>query len=128
MRHSMVTLRDIAIRAFCAIGLVAFGFTATANGSTRELSAHEIASYVLPDGSLPSLCVTVPDGSGQGKIVKLSADTMGLNKAVAMPMPMGSDCAHVARLDETVRPKSSIQLRHLLYPPGSGPRAPPFRT
>lgn len=128
MRQPMATWRDIAIHAFCVIGLVAFGFAATANGSTRELTASEVASYVLPDGSLPSLCVTIPDGSGQGKIVKLAPDAMGLNKAVAMPMPMGNGCAHFAHLEESLRPTPAAVLRHLLYPPGSGPRAPPFRT
>jgi hypothetical protein len=128
MRHSMATWRDIAIRALCVIGLVAFGFAATASGSARELTASEVASYVLPDGSLPSLCVTIPDGSGQGKIVKLASDTMGLHKTVAIPAPAHGVCDHVALGDDTLTPKPAAALRHLLYPPGSGPRAPPFRT
>ncbi len=82
---------------------------------------------MLPDGSLPSLCVTIPDGSGQGKIVKLGADSFGLHHHdVILPVPAATAGRASGHRFRTARSRIADALRHLLYPPGAGPRAPPF--
>lgn len=116
---------ELFARILCAAAVVSIGFFAEASGSQREISAAEIAAYMLPDGTLPVLCVTIPDGNGQGKIVKLSPDTLGLHHNVALPVPGPSFEALLVTGADALLPPKATPLRHLLYPPGSGPRAPP---
>lgn len=125
MRLTLSKFMGLFARILCVAAVVSIGFSAEASGNLRELSAAEIAAYMLPDGTLPALCVTVPDGSGQGKIVKLGSDTLGLHSAVALPVPSPSFVTLKASGGELLFPPKAAQLRHLLYPPGSGPRAPP---
>jgi hypothetical protein len=116
----------IATRIMCALALLSLAFAVPAEADARALTSSEVAAYMLPDGSLPSLCVTVPDGSGQGKIVKLGADSLGLHHSVAA-LPVPCQTAGDRLLTASVRidlPQTRV-LRHLLHPPGAGPRAPP---
>ncbi|HZG27638.1 MAG TPA: hypothetical protein VE079_04175 [Ensifer sp.] len=113
-------------RIFCAVALLSLALSAPAEANSRALSSEEIAAFMLPDGSLPSLCVTIPDGSGQGKIVKLGADSLGLHHHdVMLPMPAEAAGARLVIVAEQLDPARPDALRHLLYPPGAGPRAPP---
>ncbi len=79
MQPRQATFVGIVTRLFCAIALLSLSLVAPAEANSRALSSEEVAAFMLPDGSLPSLCVTIPDGSGQGKIVKLGADSFGLH-------------------------------------------------
>jgi hypothetical protein len=120
------TIWGFAARIICVLTLVSFGFTASAaSADTRELSAAELAAYMLPDGSLPVLCVTLPDGSGNGKIIKLGIDTLSVHPAATLPAPVlaGGYVLRSGTLSQV--PRKDILLRKILYPPGAGPRAPP---
>lgn len=113
-------------RIACAVALASLAFHLPAEARTRALSTVELVSYTLPDGSLPPLCVTVPDGSGQGKIVKLGSDTLGLVQKHVLPSSGGAWQGARIMLPGVLLPEGAVRtLRHLLYPPGSGPRAPP---
>ncbi|MCD2175561.1 hypothetical protein [Rhizobium sp. C4] len=113
-------------RFFCAIALLSLALSAPAEANSRALSTEEVAAYMLPDGSLPSLCVTIPDGSGQGKIVKLGADSLGLHHHhVILPVPAEAAGARLVIVSGTLLPAGPDALHHRLYPPGAGPRAPP---
>lgn len=126
MLRRLSTTMGLVARIMCAVALASLSFHLPAEARTRSLTTAEIVSYTLPDGSLPPLCVTVPDGSGQGKIVKLGADTLGLIQKHVLPSSGGTwDDSHLA-ISGDVLPEVPVHtLRHLLYPPGSGPRAPP---
>ena len=126
MQPKRATVLGIVARFFCAIALLSLALAAPAEANSRALSSEEVAAYMLPDGSLPSLCVTIPDGSGQGKIVKLGADSLGLHHHdVILPVPATTAGARLVIVSEQLDPASPDALRHLLYPPGAGPRAPP---
>ena len=126
MQPKRATVLGIVTRFFCAIALLSLALSAPAEANSRALSSEEVAAYMLPDGSLPSLCVTIPDGSGQGKIVKLGADSLGLHHHdVILPVPAATAGARLVIVSERLDPASPDALRHLLYPPGAGPRAPP---
>ena len=126
MQPTRATVLGIVTRFFCAIALLSLVLSAPAEANSRALSSEEVAAYMLPDGSLPALCVTVPDGSGQGKIVKLGADSLGLHHHhVILPLPAETAGARLVIVSERFDPARPDALRHLLYPPGAGPRAPP---
>ncbi len=127
MQPRQATFVGIVTRLFCAIALLSLSLVAPAEANSRALSSEEVAAFMLPDGSLPSLCVTIPDGSGQGKIVKLGADSFGLHHHdVILPVPAETAGARFVSVAERLDPVRPDALRHLLYPPGAGPRAPPL--
>ena len=62
------------VRIFCAIALLFVGFAhKPPQISTASLSPAELASLVLPDGSLPDLCLPGHEDEGSG----LPHGTMG---------------------------------------------------
>jgi hypothetical protein len=126
MAATMARWTGIATRIMCALALLSLAFSIPAEADARALTSAEVVAYMLPDGSLPSLCVTVPDGSGQGKIVKLGADSLGLYHSVAaLPVPDHNGGVRVLAAASRIDLPETRVLRHLLYPPGAGPRAPP---
>lgn len=112
-------------RLLCVFAVLSFGFSSNASAGAREISPQELAAYMLPDGSVPVLCVTVPDGSGSGKLVRLHADTLAVQQPAALPAPQpGTGLLVRPSFAGWVLP-ATPPLHHHLYPPGSGPRAPP---
>lgn len=112
-------------RLLCALALLSFGFSSAASAGTRDISRLELAAYMLPDGSLPVLCVTVPDGSGTGKIIKLGTDTLAVHDQAVLPAPSFGNGFLVRSIFARWIVPEAAALHHRLYPPGSGPRAPP---
>jgi hypothetical protein len=126
MQPKRATILEIVTRFFCALAFLSMTLAAPAEANSRTLSSEDVAAYMLPDGSLPSLCVTMPDGSGQGKIVKLGADSLGLHHHhIILPVPAEAAGARLVIVSERLDLPKPDALRHLLYPPGAGPRAPP---
>ncbi len=85
-----------------------------------------MAAYVLPDGSLPDLCLAghdAPDGKGDSK--SHGCQTCCLAAPVALPTPQ----AVQRRLPSEILARSSLAAEILLARPvllaGLGPRAPP---
>jgi hypothetical protein len=118
-----------AARIICVLTLVSFGFASSAaSANTRQLSAAELAGYMLPDGSVPVLCVTLPDGSGNGKIIKLGIDTLGVHPVATLPAPVFAGGYLVRAVTLSSAPQKDILLHKILYPPGAGPRAPPAKV
>ena len=117
--------RGMLARLLCALSLVFLGFAQPASAGPRTLSPEELAAYVLPDGTIPSLCVTLADGSGKGVIVKLGVGTLGMHSVAALPVPFADGGAAVHFVSEHLIIAKEPPLRRLLYPPGAGPRAPP---
>jgi hypothetical protein len=87
---------------------------------------------VLPDGTLPTLCITSnsdrPDNDGQhhhSQGAKSDCDACRIG-AVAMLPPAPSHAERVVLTHELAkRPFLADVIAHQLYPPNTGPRAPP---
>ncbi len=124
MKRRMIQLAFV-LRIVCALALVSIGFAQDAQAGNRVVSAGELAHYVLPDGQLPDLCITLPDGSGGGKIVKLGSDTLGAHHQNALFMPHEEGGPAVRLVAANFRPSGSSLSRQFLHTPGGGPRAPP---
>lgn len=126
MRHRLAKTIGMGMRLVLALALLSLALYAPAEAGSRTLTSAEIAAYTLPDGSLPALCVTVPDGSGKGQIIKLGGGALGLhNHPVALPLPDDTAGARPLGIGLRIAAPAAITLSAILYPPGSGPRAPP---
>ncbi len=123
--NSIWTRLALTLRIICAVALVSIVFAENAQAGNRNLPAAELAQYILPDGTLPELCVTLDDGSGNGKIVRLGSDTLGAHHHDVLLPPAPAGGPYVVQNAERAFPPRRINIPIALHPPGCGPRAPP---
>ncbi|ANM09356.1 MULTISPECIES: DUF2946 family protein [unclassified Rhizobium] len=118
-----------ALRILCAAALVFVAFAHQAPVATAsESGPADLAQYVLPDGTLPSLCVTVSDTSDQGQHDKTHShgcEACRIGASILLPAPAdvaGAPIPFAVAVERPIRPES---FPRRLFPPNSGPRAPP---
>ncbi len=110
----------------CVAGLILLNFGQTANAATeRVVSAADLAFYVLPDGTLPEICITIPGGSGEGKIIQITPDLAQAQPGFALPPVAASFGPSVISPHDGPPTVEAVVLQYVLYSPGAGPRAPP---
>ncbi|TIX91401.1 hypothetical protein [Rhizobium sp. P44RR-XXIV] len=117
----------LLVRILCAMALLSVGFAHRPAVSAAELTPLELAQYRLPDGTLPVLCVTerTPDGKEHSKAYMPGCEACRISAAILLPTPPTDICEHLAFVREDVVVPRSETFRRQLYPPNSGPRAPP---
>jgi hypothetical protein len=122
-------LRQWSLRIICAVALLFVGLAHQPMlAAVGELTPFELAQYRLPDGSLPVLCVTYrgADGKEHGKTFAPGCELCRIVAAVILPSPPLQGAERLtAGLGKVVAPKAEV-FRRQLYPPNSGPRAPPL--
>lgn len=129
MRKTISRTWRLGARILCAVALLFVGFAhqpviATAD----EISPIELAQYRLPDGSLPILCITYRDADGKvhGKAYAPGCEACRIASAAMLPTPPSEICERLASArTETVVTRAEAFHRQL-YPPNTGPRAPPL--
>jgi hypothetical protein len=116
-------------RILCALALVFVGFAHQPSVSNAdELTPTELAQYQLPDGTLPVLCVTYKgaDGKEHSKAHAPECEACRISSAVLLPPPPTDVCEHLAFIGQDVLAPKTEAFHRQLYPPNTGPRAPPF--
>ncbi|TAZ47085.1 hypothetical protein ELH75_31810 (plasmid) [Rhizobium leguminosarum] len=117
------------VRFVCALALLFVGFAhQTASLSANEVRASDYTEYVLPDGSLPTLCITVIDSSGKehGKIGHLNpCEACRIGASILLPQPADAGSVLMGFSVAAELPRRVEILHRQLYPPNTGPRAPP---
>jgi hypothetical protein len=119
------------VQTLCVIALLFLGL-----GHQPPLVEHDdalaldFAGYVLPDGTLPTLCITsmVADNKGPSghKSDARGCEACRISAAVVLPGPtdrIGLSAAFVPSCD---LPLPIETVRRQIYPSNSGPRAPPI--
>lgn len=117
------------VRIMCALALAFVGFAHQPPVSNAdEFAPSALAQYQLPDGTLPVLCVTYkgPDGKEHSKTHALGCEACRIAAAVLLPAPPTDICEHLASTAQDVLPPRAEAFHRQLYPPNSGPRAPPI--
>lgn len=118
-----------AVRILCALALVSVGFAhqlpATIGGGGGPT---DYAAYALPDGSLPTICVTVTDDTG--KASHDHADNHGceacrISATAMLPSPADTAGAPVGYAVAEAPPLQAVVFHRHPFPPNTGPRAPP---
>jgi len=113
-----------SLRVLCAIALLSVGF---AHKPMTAFAADHVQSlaYQLPDGTFAEICSEHDGDQHKGKMADFGCDACRLSASILVPMPP-SEAGDILRVSSDVsvveRPES---IRHRLYPPNSGPRAPP---
>ncbi|NSY19433.1 DUF2946 family protein [Neorhizobium sp. AL 9.2.2] len=123
-----------AVRILCAIALVVLGLSHQPPAlAATGFDPADYAEYVLPDGTLPTLCVTSNsnrhDRDGQhhhSQGGKTDCEACRIS-AVAMVPPAPIHAERVFLAQELAKyPFPVGEITRQLYPPNTGPRAPPF--
>ncbi|MDE1994692.1 MAG: hypothetical protein KGI75_19465 [Rhizobiaceae bacterium] len=120
------------VRILSAVALLLVGFAhEPLTASADELTPAQLAQYRLPDGTLPVFCVTYKDANGKehSKTHAPGCEACRISSAVLLPTPPMDVCERLAFIGRNIRAPKVEAFHRQLYPPNSGPRAPPlFKT
>lgn len=113
------------VRILCAVALLSVGFAhQPAVANTAEPTEFELAQYRLPDGTLPVLCIT--ERTPDGKAYLPGCEACRIAAAALLPLPPTDILAHLGFITPDVPAPTSEAFHRQLYPPNTGPRAPPI--
>ncbi|NTJ61640.1 hypothetical protein G6M50_29095 [Agrobacterium rhizogenes] len=129
MRKRIFGTTQWLVRILCAMALLSVGFAHQPIVAVAdEISPIELAQYRLPDGSLPVLCVTYKDADGKvhGKAFVPGCEACRIASAAVLPAPPSDICGRFTSLREDIVVAKAEAFNRQLYPPNSGPRAPPI--
>ncbi|WP_454856022.1 hypothetical protein [Rhizobium binxianense] len=125
----MGQIEQWAVRMLCALALVFVGFAHQAPAlADGEFGPAELALHALPDGTLPTLCVTIPDTSGKDRHDKAHShgcEACRISASTLLPVPAdvaGARMSFTVAAELPIRPEA---FHRQLFPPSTGPRAPP---
>jgi hypothetical protein len=113
----------IALRIFSAMLLV---FLSLAHKPIGSVAAQEmaLANFVLPDGTIASLCLPDEDGK-QGKHVDHGCEACRIASTISLPAPSAVG-EPIARDMVAVAFMATPEAFHRLnFPPSAPPRGPP---
>ncbi|ANL38299.1 hypothetical protein AMC82_PD00955 (plasmid) [Rhizobium phaseoli] len=110
-----------ALRIFCAMLLVLLGF---AHRPVVAAPVADLAMYVLPDGSIPSLCQSDHDGKPT-KHVDRDCEACRIASSIVIPLPPGTAEVIVRKLETVTFAFAAERFHHLNFPPNAPPRGPP---
>lgn len=115
------------VRILCALALLLVGFAHTPPSVARtQLSPSELAELVLPDGSLPVLCLPSQDGKAHNDHDRKSGcEACRLAASVLLPSPADALGERVLREADRFTPTRIEAFYRQLFPPNTSPRGPP---
>lgn len=121
-------VEQFGVRILCALALLLVGFAHTppAIGS-HGLSPSELAEFVLPDGTLPVLCLPSEDGSTKktDHVGKQGCEACRLSASVLLPSPADAVGERILRAGEHIVPVRVEAFYRQLFPRNASPRGPP---
>jgi hypothetical protein len=118
-----------AVRILCAIALVSVGFAHQVPAAAASPSGPaDYSAYALPDGSLPTLCVTVTDETGKsqhGADHNHGCEACRISATAMLPSPADLSGAPLGYAVAEATPLRAAVFHRDPFPPNTGPRAPP---
>ena len=112
----------IMLRTLCALALMLVGFSHQVPAYARSTLPVDIASFALPDGSLPDLCLPGDDDAHKGKAVfDTGCEACRIASAILLPAP--SDTVGIAVRHDVAEefPWTIVTVARRLVPPNAAP-------
>lgn len=113
------------LRILCAAALLSVGF-AHQPAFAGQPDAYELAQYVLPDGTMPDLCLNDMVDGKVGHVMPVKCEACRIGSAVLMPQPADLAGAVLAFRQVAALPLVEEALHPRRERPGAPPRAPPL--
>ena len=110
------------LRLICVLALVMVGFAH--KPVLANLADARMPAYELPDGSFASICFADHDSEPEAS-KDFGCDACRLSSAILVAAPPCINGLALAYPEEMHVFERRQRLARALYPPGSGPRAPP---
>ena len=112
------------VRLVCMAALVFVSF-AHRPAQTATIDPLELAAYMLPDGSLPDLCVTAIDEDGKSSHHVAPCEFCRIASTFALPLPTELSLAN-SPVDRAAAPRADIRPAvvasiHVWSQPPQGP-------
>jgi hypothetical protein len=119
------------VQTLCVLALLFLGLAHQPPMMTSDVRAAEFADLILPDGTFPTLCITSTEDGGKGssspyKVHSQGCEACRINAAVILPGPTDAGGISVAFVSSTELPLRVETIHRQIYPPNTGPRAPPL--
>lgn len=124
MRRGM-TRWAICLRILCAVALLSVGF-AHRPAVAGQPDAFSLAQYVLPDGTLPDLCIGDRVDGKAKHVAPAKCEACRLGGAMLLPEPSDLAGVRLAFRHVSALPPAEEAQRTRRERPGAPPRAPPF--
>ncbi|KPF41488.1 hypothetical protein IP76_21105 [Rhizobium sp. AAP43] len=113
------------VRIILALLLVMVGLSHQPPPGVGDMATLDAAAYVLPDGTLPELCVSTDDGEVPHHDAATICEACLIASSAMLPTPVDVVGRRmVVALDMSV-PSLSDKGYHRLFAPNTAPRAPP---
>ncbi len=113
------------LRILCAVALLSVGF-AHRPASADEPGVFELAQYVLPDGTMPDICLNDRVAGRTGHVTPTKCEACRIGGGLLMPEPADLTGTALAFRHAAALPPVEEALRPRRDRPGAPPRAPPF--
>ena len=120
MGHYRKTL-GVALRILCATLLVSL---AMAHRPVMAAPATDMADYVLPDGSVSSLCLPDEDGKS-GQHPDRGCEACRIASSIDIPAPLADAEEIRVGASEVLFVFAPERFHRLNFPPNAPPRGPP---
>lgn len=118
------------VRMLCALSLllVAFAHKPLAlNDAASSYANVELASFILPDGTLPDLCLTGEENDGRHHAAN-HCEACRIVSSVDLPSPLGGYVITRWFADSELAVPQDAKLAYPALRPGASPRGPPSFT
>ena len=113
----------IALRLFCAALLIALGFAH--RPMTASAMPMDMAAYMLPDGTIPTLCLPEHADSKSDKDMAPRCEACRISSAAVLPMPSCEASAITLATERVAFVAAPERFHRLAFPPNAPPRGPP---
>ena len=124
-------IRQVGLRILCSLAFLLLGFAnSNPTANARSIETIAIASYILPDGSLPDLCLPSEAGKthhhkGESKI---SCDACRHVTASILPLPTDTLGAPILREIVHAHSGTDESPPRFVLLTGTSARGPPLRS
>ena len=116
----------VCLRILCAVALLSVGFAHKPAFAVNEPSALELAQYVLPDGTLPDICLNGMVDGKEKHPAPFKCEACRIASGLLMPAPADLAGDLLAFRHVSPLPLAEEALHSKCERPGAPPRAPPF--
>ncbi|MCO4317007.1 hypothetical protein M8997_007415 [Phyllobacterium sp. 21LDTY02-6] len=115
------------VRILCALALVLVAF-AHKPVAIADPAPIDLAAYALPDGTLPTLCLTDQgsDDDHKSSWHGTGCEACRLSASFILPVPPKANDPSVVPLPSLNVKREAALIARSAYPPAAPPHAPPF--
>lgn len=128
VKYRPTRLKQWTVRLLCALALLFVGFAHQPPVIRTSSGTIDVSQYILPDGSLPVFCITDNGDGGQepGKMHMVhGCEACQISASILIPAPADAT-GQALQFAAVASQNTAIEIfRRPLYPPNTGPRAPP---